>query len=144
MDPDGTIRRGSHKALVVARWIVVLPCAVVGGVAASMLLTFINRVTKSRQGIDPNGFFGRIYVDGVGRAAMGIVIVYLGAKIAPHNKDPVAVVLSGFVRVSAGFLLYPVVLARDWWATYSGLALVLGAGSVAWKLYTGEASEIDS
>ena len=84
------------------------------------------------QGLNPDSFFSRLFIDGISQGALGAAAIYAGSFVAPSNKTIVALVLSGLILVSGGFLMFPAVLLSDWWAVYGSLAFVVAAGTTAW------------
>lgn len=128
----------SNKALDVLRWIGFLPAALLAAWLAWILINVLGRLSLSWAGVDPEGFQGKLQSMVVGHTAMGAVFVYVGAKIAPYHKVVVAFILGGIGIVMAGFLLFPAVMTKNWWAVGGGLFVAIGAGLVIYTVHTGE------
>ena len=129
---------GQNPAIKVARWLAVLPGAVAAGWAAWVAISLVNRLTFSWQGLDPDSFFSRLYIEGVSHGMLGAVSVYVGSKIAPVQKAATVFVLAFLFVLGVGVLLFPAIGTRNWWAVYGAVALALGAGSTCWSVYLGE------
>ncbi len=125
------------------RWIAVLPSALLGGWLAWILVKGLNRITFAWQGIDPDSFFSRVFIEGISHGALGAAAVYVGARLAPSHKRIVVFILATLLVAAAGFLLFPAIVLRDWWAVYGVGAVGVGAGGVAWSIYAGDLSESD-
>lgn len=122
------------------RWMAVLPGALAAGWAAWLVVNLGNRLTFAMSGFDSDWFLARVFIEGVSNGAIGAAGVYAGAQIAPSARKIVVFVLAaGFILIG-GFLLFPAIVARNWWAVYGVAALAFGAGSVAFSVYTGETS----
>lgn len=124
----------------VLRWVAVLPGALLAGWVGWLLIGFGNRLSFSMTGLDPDGFLSRIFIEGVSHGAIGAAGVYFGALIAPTARHVVVFVLAGIFILLGGFLLFPAILTKNWWAIYAVVALAFGAGAVAFSVYTGETS----
>ena len=88
--------------------------------------------------VDPDSFMGRLFIDYIGGAVLGGVAVYVGAYIAPQFKKEVSLVLAALVLVAAGFLLFPSILMRDYWAIFSIVCMGAGGSFVAYGIFTGQ------
>lgn len=130
--------RGQSSAIRTARWLAILPGALIAGWAAWAAINLVNRLTFSWQGLNPDWFVSRVYIEGMSHGALGAAGVYAGAKIAPARKAATVFVLAVLFVLGAGFLLFPAIIAANWWAMYGAVALAVGAGSVCWSVYSGE------
>ena len=119
------------RATDVLRWIALLPGAVAGGWAMYILMNVVARWSFSMVGADPNWLPLRIVFGAMGSFASGAGFVCIGAKIAPAQQRAVAYVLCGLALVLSGFLLFPAVMMRDWWAVCCGVLVIAGAGVTA-------------
>ncbi len=138
-----TVEPRPSPFIVALRWIAVLPAAAVAGYVAWLLVNLLNRVTFFFQGLDPNSLFNRAFIEAASGLAMGAATVYVGAKVAPFHRAVVVFLLAGLSILAAGFLLFPAIVARSGWAIYSAIWWAIGAGAVAWAVYTGEVSGLD-
>lgn len=128
----------SNKALDVLRWLGFLPVAVLAAWLAWIAVNILGRFSLGWAGITPEDFQGKLYFMTAGHAAMGAAFVYVGAKIVPAHRVIVAFILGGIGIVVSGFLLFPAVMVRDWWAVWGGLFVAIGAGAVVWAVHAGE------
>ncbi len=131
-----TIQR--NKAFDVLRWIGFLPVAVLAAWVAWYVVNILGRFSLGFVGIGPEDFQGKLYFMTAGHSAMGAAFVYVGAKIAPYHLVVVAFILGGIGIIVAGFLLFPAVMVRDWWAVWGGLFFAIGAGAVVYFVHAGE------
>ena len=121
------------------RWIGVVPCAVVGGLAASMVVKLINEVIFSWQGLNRAALLSRLYLDGVYNGVFSAAAIYLGAKVAPSHRRMVALALLVAVLVLVGlFGMFASILRKKWWDVYLVGAFLVAGGAVAWWIYTRE------
>jgi hypothetical protein len=120
------------------RWILCIPAALVAGWLAWFAVSIGNKLTIGSQGLDPNSFLPRLFIETVSHAVMGAVFVYAGAKVAPSSQKTVAYGLSGLALVGAGFMLFPAFLIKDYWAVWAGFSLIFGAGAIAYSINVGE------
>ena len=123
---------------IVLRWVAFLPAALLAAWLAWLLVMFGNRLTMGMQGINPDSFLSRAFIEFISNAAMGAAFVYGGAKVAPAHHRVVAYVLAGFGLVAAGFLLFPAFMVSDYWAIWGGISLVFSVGVTAYSVSTGE------
>lgn len=128
----------SNKTVDVLRWIGFVPVAVLAAWLAWIVVNILGRFSLSWAGIGPEDFQGKLYFMTAGHAAMGATFVYIGAKIAPYHRVLVAFILGGIGIIVAGFLLFPAVMVRDWWAVWGGLFVAIGAGAVVYAVHAGE------
>lgn len=127
-----------NKALDVLRWIGFLPVTVLAAWLAWYVVNILGRFSLGFVGIGTEDFQGKLYFMTAGHAAMGAAFVYVGAKIAPYHRVVVAFILGGIGIIVAGFLLFPAVMVRDWWAVWGGLFVAIGAGVVVYFVHAGE------
>lgn len=117
------------------RWLALLPAVVV---AAWYAIALGNRLSLLFAGYDPDSFFGRMTVEVMSHLALGGAAVYVGARVAPTQKETTAVVVAGLMLVLFGFLLFPALLTSDWWAVVSLASVAFGSGALAWSVVSGE------
>lgn len=128
----------TNKTLDTLRWIGFVPLAILAAWLAWFTFTVLGIFSFVRFGVDPETFQAKLSVVTTGHAATGAAFVYVGAKIAPYHRIIVAFVLGGIGIIVAGFLLFPAVMARDWWAVWGGLFVAIGAGVVVYAVHVGE------
>ncbi|MDF9392559.1 MULTISPECIES: hypothetical protein [Methylococcus] len=128
----------SNKVYDVLRWFGLLPIAVLAAWLAWIAVNILGRFSLGSVGVTPDDFIGKLYFMTAGHAAIGIAFVYVGAKIAPVRRVIVAFILGGTGIVVSGFLLFPALMVRDWWAVWGGLFVAVGAGAVVWAVHVGE------
>lgn len=126
--------------LRVLRWVAVLPGALAAGWGAWLVVNIGNRLTFAMSGFDSDWFLARVFIEGVSNGAIGAAGVYAGAQIAPGARKVVVFGLAAGSMLAGGFLLFPAIVMRNWWAIYGVVALAFGAGLVAYSVYTGETS----
>jgi hypothetical protein len=122
----------------VLRWVCFIPAAVLAAWIAWLVVAVLNKITIGMQGIDPNSFLPRAFIEFISHAVMGAAFVYVGAKVAPMHHKIVAYVLAGVGLVSAGFMLFPAFLVSNYWALWAGVSLILGVGVTAYSVRIGE------
>jgi hypothetical protein len=122
----------------VLRWVCFIPAAVLAAWIAWLVVAVLNKITIGMQGIDPNSFLPRAFIEFISHAVMGAAFVYVGAKVAPMHHKIVAYVLAGVGLVSAGFMLFPAFLVSNYWAVWAGVSLILGVGVTAYSVRIGE------
>lgn len=123
---------------IVLRWVAFLPAALLAAWVAWLLVMLGNRLTMGMQGINPDSFLSRAFIEFISHAAMGAAFVYAGAKVAPAHHRIVAYVLAGLGLVAAGFLLFPAFMVANYWAIWAGISLAIGVGATAYSVSTGE------
>lgn len=122
----------------VLRWACFIPAAVFAAWVAWLLVAVLNKITIGMQGIDPNSFLSRAFIEFISHAVMGAAFVYVGAKVAPIHHKIVAYVLAGVGLVAAGFMLFPAFMDSNYWAVWAGLSLILGVGVTAYSVSIGD------
>ena len=113
------------------RWVAVLPAAILGCVAARVLIVLLNRITMARY-LDPDSFLAKVFVEWVGSLVMGAAAVYIGWYVAPAYKLHTAITLAGLVLLVSGALLFAALLQRDYWAIFATLAMNVGSIATAY------------
>ena len=68
----------TSKTKNILRWIFTLPAAALAAWAAWFAVLWLNRVTFSMIGFDPDALISRAYIELVSHALMGAVFVYVG------------------------------------------------------------------
>ena len=128
----------SKKWLVALRWISFIPAAFISAWLAWLIVFYLNQLTMSMRGMDTNDFLPRLTVEILSHSVMGGVFVYIGSHVAPNHRKVVTYLLTAFILLIAGFLAFPAVIQRDWWAILGSIAVSSGAGVVAYQYPNGE------
>lgn len=122
----------------ILRWIAFLPGALAASLMVSVVMRLVNRVIMFLNGMNPDGFLNKLWLDVISSALMGAAFVYVGARIAPTNRKPVGYVLTVTIILIAGFLAFPAVAQHNWWALIGCVAMACGGAFVAHSAATGE------
>ena len=128
----------SSSPISILRWIVFLPGAPGAAWLAWVLINILGRFSLGYVGIQSNSFLGQFYFNTAGQAAMGAAFVFVGAYIAPYHRKFVAYCLAGIGFVISGFMLFPAIMVKNYWAIWGSLCVVLGVGAVTYSIYQGE------
>jgi hypothetical protein len=120
------------------RWVAFLPASALGAWLAWLVVMLGNRLTFGMQGVNPDAFLSRTFIEFISHAAMGAAFVYVGAKVAPNHHKIVAYVLAALGLVAAGFMLFPAFMVSNYWAVWAAFSLVAGLGLTAYSVSTGE------
>ena len=118
----------------ILRWAALLPAAALGAWLAWFVIMLGNRLTFGMQGIDPNSFLSRTFIEFISHAAMGAAFVYVGAKVAPSHHKIVAYALAVVGLVAAGFLLFPAFMVSNYWSVWAAFSLVAGVALTAYSV----------
>ena len=122
-----------QQTITVVRWIGVLPCALLGGWLAYVIIGLLQWVTLWFGGIfSPDSFGMQFAVETSRSVAAGAALVYLGVIVAPAHRRPVAYCLAALGVLLVGFSLFPSVWQEDGWAIWS---LVCSGVGVAGATY---------
>jgi hypothetical protein len=124
--------------IVVLRWIAFLPAAFLGGWLAWIVVAWGNRITMGMTGVDSSSFLARVFIEFISHAALGAAFVYLGARVAPTHKKPVAYGLTAVGLLMAGGLLATAVMSATYWSVWAGLSMAAGLVGAAFAVNTGE------
>ena len=122
----------------ILRWIAFLPGALAASLLVSVAMRLVNRVIMFLNGMNPDGFLNKLWLDVVASALMGAAFVYVGARIAPASRKPVGYVLTVAIILIAGFLAFPAVTQHNWWALIGCVAMAGGGAVVAHSVAIGE------
>src|SRR4051812_8352769 len=105
-------------AVIVLRWIVLLPAAFIAGYLGYFLMALAWNISLSMQGIDLKSFMVQVCHVAASGLAMGAAFVYGGAYVAPSHKTRPAIVLAVLPGLFLGSLLTLVIMAepqQDYW-----------------------------
>lgn len=116
------------------RWILFIPGAFLGSYVVHVIVIFVNRTSM----INPDSFFGMLFILPAASLAMGASFVYLGTYIAPEKKKTVALVLGGMLLIITGFLLFPAIMMVDVWSIVGAVAMNIGSVGVVLSVFRGE------
>ena len=122
----------------ILRWIAFLPGASAAALLVSVAMQLINRILMFLNGMNPDGFLNKLWLDVVSSGLMGVAFVYVGARIVPAHRKPVGYILAVTIILIAGFLAFPAVTQHDWWALVGCVAMAGGGAVVAHSVATGE------
>lgn len=126
------------SAVVVLRWIALIPAAFLGGWLAWIVVAWGNRITMSMSGVDPSGFLARAFIEFISHCALGAAFIYFGARVAPSRRKVVAYGLTAVGLLMAGGLVLTAVLSSTYWSVWAGLSLAVGLVVAAFAVNTGE------
>lgn len=125
-----------EKALLVLRWVAMLPAAIIGSWLAYYLVLLINRVTMTMMVFfDPDSFLGKGYLQWVGNMVLGASFVYISVYIAPSFKKQVGIIMGGLVLLLSGFFLFAAIMTQNYWAIFATFAMNVGSISVAYWIF---------
>ena len=128
---------GTDKTMVVVRWVLFIPAAILGSLVVHVLVVFLNRVTMGGY-IDPDSFTGGLFLLCVGNLASGFSLVYIASFLVPSHKRQVALIVASLTLVLFGSVLFgTLVVTKDYWAIpgagiYSG-----GSFLAAYAIFVG-------
>lgn len=128
-----------HQAAVIARWIFLIPLALLSGWLGYFLMAWAWNISLSMQGIDLDSFLVRACHMAASGMAMGAAFVYGGAYIAPSHKTHTAItlaVIAGLFLGSTITLAFLVAAQPDYWGLWQGICLTVGAGVAAIAIAT--------
>lgn len=123
---------------IVLRWAAFLPAAFLAAWLAWLLITIGNRLAMGMQGIDPDSFLSRVFIEFISHAVMGAAFVYAGTKVSPSHHKTVAYGLAGFGLIAAGFMLFPAFMIANYWAVWGGASMIIGVGATAYSVSIGD------
>lgn len=113
----------------VFRWIVLLPAAIAGAIAARVVVILIN-VLSMDFGFNPaapDSFLGRAFLTWIGGSIMGISGVWIAFQVAPRHRRVSATAVCALLLLLAGAALFASILTRDGWGIWDSVALAIGA-----------------
>ena len=118
-------------AISIARWILVLPAAIAGAVAARWFIVLMNRIGMLQAGLDPSFLLWTVIDRYVSGLALGAAFVYCGTAVAPAGRRATAAVLAGFTVSLMGGAFFPSLGSQLYWNSMEILFIVVGAVAVA-------------
>lgn len=127
---------GPNSLILILRWLGALPVALFAGWSAWIVMTVLSRISFGFMIIANDSFIARAYSATIAHAAMGAAFVYAGACTAPKRQLIVAVILTGLATVASGFLIFPALMLRDWWAACGGVFIAVGAGALLYGIHS--------
>jgi len=128
----------ASQGIVILRWVVFFPAALLAGWLAWFLIAFLNRVTMVLFGIQPDSFLPRVSTEFISHAVMGAIFVFVGAKVAPLHRKTTAYALAGLGMIASGFMLFAAIMVANYWGVWSSISLILGVGITAYSVSTCE------
>ena len=132
--------------IVVCRWVVFLPAAVLASVVAYYVAWFMV-VCSWTYFVDPNwgSFIGCLVRYTVPNAVAGASVVGVAWVVAPSRKKVVVVVVAGLVLFVSGGLAIPSLSAGDSWGLYCLVVTNFGSiGSAVGILQEADITKQDS
>ena len=118
-----------EKAIIILRWVGILPVACIVYVVGYFLLMAINWLTvKFYIDSDGDGGWMNLYVwPVIATGAAGYYFVIAGAMLAPNNKKSVALILLIIICVLSGAAFLGVAITRSYSVIFAGIAQIVGA-----------------
>lgn len=110
--------------LKIVRWAILLPVAATGAYLASQLALILTSIGMASDGYSATSFWTQFYRVTTENIALGAVFIFVGSAIAPSNKHMAAVFLTAAALLLTGFLVYPMIALRDYWALWGTFCLV--------------------
>ena len=110
--------------LNLARWILMLPVAVTAAYLASQLALILTSIGMASDGYSTASFWVQFYRVTTENIALGAVLILAGSAIAPTHKHMVAISLAVASLLLTGFLVYPTLALRDYWALWGTFCLL--------------------
>jgi hypothetical protein len=123
---------------IVARWLAFFPAAILSATAAQFLISTLNNFNLNYTFIDPQSFMGIILILFIGNFIFGIVLVFVGAFIAPNYKRIVAVSLAGFLLVGTGAVIAFSLFSQEYLNIFASVASNIGSVGMALVIYKGQ------
>jgi hypothetical protein len=87
--------------------------------------------------IEPDSLGVALYESVVLGFVLGAIFVYAGVRTAPSNKKTAALCLVSFVALLSLVKGVGLIRAEDWWSLIQNLSACVGAGGVAWAIWSG-------
>jgi hypothetical protein len=112
------------------RWLVLLPCAILGGWLAYLVMVGIQRASAYFAFQSPDSLVNSWFIESVGTGAAGAAFVWFGMKVAPVKLPQVAYGLAVSAVFIAGALALPIAVQRDWRAMWFLLCGLVGVASI--------------
>lgn len=122
--PDNQETQAGIEWLKIARWILMLPVAVTAAYLASQLALILTSIGMASDGYSTASFWVQFYRVTTENVALGAVFIFVGSAIAPTHKHMVAISLAVASLLLTGFLVYPMIVLRDYWALWGTFCLV--------------------
>jgi hypothetical protein len=123
-----------HTFIVVLRWIVLLPAAIMAGGLAHHLMGLAWAIPLSTRGIDLDNFVVHVSILAAAGMTMGAGYVYVGAYVAPSHKTRTAIVLAIIAALIIGTGISFAMMDGSpdrYWAAWHGACILTGAAVAA-------------
>jgi len=128
---------GTNKTMVVVRWVLLIPAAILGSLVVHFLVVLLNRVTMGGY-IDPDSFTGGLFLLYVGNLASGFSLVYIASFLAPLHKRRVAIIMASLTLVLFGAVLFgSLVVTKNYWAIPGAGIFSVGSFLAAYAIFVG-------
>lgn len=129
---------GINKTMVVVRWVLFIPAAILGSLVVHFLVVLLNRVTMGGGYIDPDSFIGGLFLLYVGNLASGFSLVYIASFLAPLHKRRVAIIMASLTLVLFGAVLFgTLVVTKNYWAIPGAGIFSAGSFLATYAIFVG-------
>ena len=122
------------------RWVAVLPAAYVGAGLGQFAIILGNRLTMGHY-IDPESFFGELYVRTASNTVFGALMVGIAAYVAPTYKSHAAMFVGGLFVAASGVLWLSGLAVRTVWDAYAIVVAVVAATATCFQMAKEERSD---
>ena len=118
----------------VLRWIGFFPASLLAAVVVWNIVSFVNRITMSFIGIDPDSFSSLLFIKIISYIAMVMAFIFTGAHIAPCHKKIIAYIHCTIAILFSGFVATPIILMGKWILIIDALAIAGSACIIAYEI----------
>jgi len=117
----------SNRAIIIIRWITILPLAILGSWLVMMLVYYWGMILGYiGLGFNKESLIGQYYFNSAPHIALGVTYVYIGAVIAPNHQKMIAFLLACIGLVLCGFSLYPYMIRNSGWEIWNIICTIIG------------------
>ncbi len=117
-------------AVVVLRWVAVLPAAVLGSMLTQLLYVAVNDFFATDA--EKSNPISAIFILIVGNILAGGAFVYISVYVSPYHERQVALISAGLFILLSGILILYFALAGDWLSVAKSALSTVGAYGVAY------------
>ena len=124
--------------MVVFRWIVFFPAAVLSAQAIIFLVAIGNKFS-----IIDDSFSAHVFIVFASNLAGGVAYILIGARIvpSPSHRAIVAYILTCVGFAFGGFALFQALMISDYWAIWAIVCTALGFSTATYGVWQGEIFE---